>query len=149
MAKNKQKEVCLQFDIRYLFAGIGGIRRPYQKLGGTCVFSSEIDKFAVKTYDANWGETPSGDITKIDEKDIPKFDICLAGFPCQAFSIAGSHKGFDDDFKGINRGNLFSFGYRYFFCFPISFSRILHIRRRRIIHCLPNRRFRRHEGNRF
>ena len=72
MAKNKQKEVCLQFDIRYLFAGIGGIRRPYQKLGGTCVFSSEIDKFAVKTYEANWGETPSGDITKIAACEIKK-----------------------------------------------------------------------------
>lgn len=85
-----------------LFAGIGGIRRPYQKLGGTCVFSSEIDKFAIQTYEANWGETPSGDITKIDEKDIPKFDILLAGFPCQAFSIAGKRKGFDD-----TRGTMF------------------------------------------
>lgn len=85
-----------------LFAGIGGIRRPYQKLGGTCVFSSEIDKFAIQTYEANWGETPSGDITKIDEKDIPKFDILLAGFPCQAFSIAGKRKGFED-----TRGTMF------------------------------------------
>ena len=66
-----------------LFAGIGGIRRPYQKLGGECVFSSEIDKFAIKTYEANWGETPSGDITQIEAKDIPNFDILLAGFPCQ------------------------------------------------------------------
>ena len=85
-----------------LFAGIGGIRRPYQKLGGTCVFSSEIDKFAIKTYEANWGETPSGDITQIEAKDIPKFDILLAGFPCQAFSIAGKRKGFDD-----TRGTMF------------------------------------------
>ena len=85
-----------------LFAGIGGIRRPYQKLGGTCVFSSEIDKFAIQPYEANWGETPSGDITKIDEKDIPSFDILLAGFPCQAFSIAGKRKGFDD-----TRGTMF------------------------------------------
>ena len=85
-----------------LFAGIGGIRRPYQNLGGTCVFSSEIDKFAIKTYEANWGETPSGDITQIEAKDIPKFDILLAGFPCQAFSIAGKRKGFDD-----TRGTMF------------------------------------------
>lgn len=85
-----------------LFAGIGGIRRPYQLLGGTCVFSSEIDKFAIQTYEANWGETPSGDITKIDAKDIPEFDILLAGFPCQAFSIAGKRKGFAD-----TRGTMF------------------------------------------
>ena len=85
-----------------LFAGIGGIRRPYQKLGGTCVFSSEIDKFAIQTYEANWGEIPSGDITKIAAKDIPKFDILLAGFPCQAFSIAGKRKGFND-----TRGTMF------------------------------------------
>lgn len=85
-----------------LFAGIGGIRRPYQKLGGKCVFSSEIDKFAIKTYEANWGETPSGDITKIAAKDIPSFDILLAGFPCQAFSIAGKRKGFAD-----TRGTMF------------------------------------------
>ena len=85
-----------------LFAGIGGIRRPYQELGGKCVFSSEIDKFAVKTYEENWGETPSGDITKIEAKDIPNFDILLAGFPCQAFSIAGKRKGFAD-----TRGTMF------------------------------------------
>ncbi len=85
-----------------LFAGIGGIRKPYQELGGKCVFSSEIDKFAIKTYEANWGEMPSGDITKISAENIPSFDILLAGFPCQAFSIAGKRKGFDD-----TRGTLF------------------------------------------
>ena len=91
-----------KFTFIDLFAGIGGIRRPYQNLGGTCVFSSEIDKFAIKTYEANWKETPSGDITKIDAKDIPSFDILLAGFPCQAFSIAGKRKGFAD-----TRGTMF------------------------------------------
>lgn len=74
----------------------------FKNFGGDCVFSSEIDKFAIKTYEANWGETPSGDITEIDEKEIPKFDILLAGFPCQAFSIAGKRKGFADI-----RGTLF------------------------------------------
>lgn len=90
------------FSFIDLFAGIGGIRRPFQKLGGKCVFSSEIDKFAVETYKANWNETPSGDITKIDEKNIPEFDILLAGFPCQAFSIAGKRQGFSD-----TRGTMF------------------------------------------
>ena len=85
-----------KFTFIDLFAGIGGIRLAYQSLGGVCVFSSEIDKFACQTYEANLGEYPSGDITKIAAKDIPKFDILLAGFPCQAFSIAGKRQGFND-----------------------------------------------------
>ncbi len=85
-----------------LFAGIGGIRIPFQNLGGKCVFSSEIDKYAAQTYEANYGEKPSGDITKISANEIPDFDILLAGFPCQAFSIAGKRKGFDD-----TRGTMF------------------------------------------
>ena len=79
-----------------LFAGIGGIRLPFEELGYKCVFSSEWDKAACDTYEANFGERPSGDITKIDEKDIPRHDLLLAGFPCQAFSIMGKMKGFDD-----------------------------------------------------
>lgn len=91
-----------KFTFIDLFAGIGGIRLAYQKEGGACVFSSEIDKFACQTYEANWNEYPSGDITKIDAKEIPKFDILLAGFPCQAFSIAGKRRGFSD-----TRGTMF------------------------------------------
>ena len=68
-----------------LFAGIGGIRIPFQELGGECVFSSEWDKFAQKTYKVNFGEQPHGDITKIDAHDIPDFDILLGGFPCQPY----------------------------------------------------------------
>lgn len=72
-----------------LFAGIGGFRLAMQESGGNCVFSSEWDKDAQKTYYANFGEYPKGDITDIDEKDIPDHDILCAGFPCQPFSLAG------------------------------------------------------------
>lgn len=75
-----------------LFAGIGGIRLAYQNLGGKCVFTSEWDKFAKKTYEANFGEVPFGDIRLIKENEIPDHDLILAGFPCQPFSIAGVSK---------------------------------------------------------
>ncbi len=79
-----------------LFAGIGGIRIPFHELGGKCVFSSEWDKAAKTTYFNNYGEVPFGDITKIDSRMIPRHDLLLAGFPCQAFSIMGKMKGFED-----------------------------------------------------
>lgn len=87
-----------------LFAGIGGFRLALQNLGGKCVFTSEWDKEAQKTYRANFGEVPFGDITREDTKKfIPNdFDVLCAGFPCQAFSIAGKRGGFDD-----TRGTLF------------------------------------------
>ena len=87
-----------------LFAGIGGFRIALQNLGGKCVFTSEWDENAKKTYRANFGETPFGDITKPKTKNyIPKdFDVLCAGFPCQAFSIAGKRGGFED-----TRGTLF------------------------------------------
>ena len=95
-----------------LFAGIGGIRLGFERAFGEDiknVFVSEWDKYAQKTYKANFHDDfeIAGDITQINEKDIPKFDICLAGFPCQAFSIAGQKKGFEDDYKGVCRGTLF------------------------------------------
>ncbi|MBN1968294.1 MAG: DNA (cytosine-5-)-methyltransferase [Candidatus Delongbacteria bacterium] len=94
-----------------LFAGIGGIRIAYQKVGGKCVFSSEYNKFAKVTYEANFGEIPFGDITKINEKNIPEHDILLAGFPCQPFSIAGVSKknslGRKHGFLDETQGNLF------------------------------------------
>jgi len=90
------------FDFIDLFAGIGGIRLPFQELGGKCVFTSEWDKFAQKTYIANYGEVPNGDITKITSKEIPPHDILLGGFPCQSFSQAGLGQGFND-----TRGTMF------------------------------------------
>ena len=95
-----------------LFAGIGGIRLGFEKVfdkNFEIVFSSEIDNFARITYEQNFCDNfeIAGDITEIDEKKIPAFDICLAGFPCQAFSIAGRKQGFDDDYYGNYRGTLF------------------------------------------
>lgn len=93
-----------KFTFIDLFAGIGGFRLALQSLGGKCMFSSEWDRFAQKTYESNFGEIPFGDITLESTKSmIPKgFDILCAGFPCQPFSIAGKRGGFDD-----TRGTLF------------------------------------------
>jgi len=93
-----------KFKFIDLFAGIGGFRLALQNLGGKCVFTSEWDKYSQKTYKANYGEHPFGDITKESTKSfIPdNFDVLCAGFPCQAFSIAGKKGGFED-----TRGTLF------------------------------------------
>lgn len=93
-----------KFTFIDLFAGIGGFRMAFQNLGGECVFSSEWDEQAKKTYYANYGDVPFGDITKETTKNkIPKgFDVLCAGFPCQAFSLAGKRLGFEE-----TRGTLF------------------------------------------
>ncbi|MEE0992071.1 MAG: DNA cytosine methyltransferase [Bacteroidales bacterium] len=93
-----------KFTFIDLFAGIGGFHIALQSLGGECVFASEIDEHAKKTYLLNFGILPCGDITQEEiKKQIPEnFDVLCAGFPCQAFSIAGYRKGFDD-----TRGTLF------------------------------------------
>jgi len=91
-----------KFKFIELFAGIGGMRIPFNEMGGECVFSSEIDPACQKIYELNHGMKPAGDITNIAPESIPDHDILLAGFPCQAFSIIGLQNGFAD-----SRGVLF------------------------------------------
>lgn len=98
----KDSRTKTSFTFIDLFAGIGGIRLAFQSNGGKCVFSSEWDKFAQKTYATNFGELPHGDITKIPVDQIPQHDVLLGGFPCQSFSQAGLKKGFTD-----TRGTMF------------------------------------------
>ncbi|MBP3892575.1 MAG: DNA (cytosine-5-)-methyltransferase [Atopobiaceae bacterium] len=91
-----------------LFAGIGGLRLAMESAGGTCLYSSEWNKFSQRTYEANFGEVPEGDITQVAAQDIPDHDILVGGFPCQPFSIAGVSKknslgratGFEDETQG-------------------------------------------------
>lgn len=112
LKRNKEPAKTIYKSID-LFAGIGGIRRGFDnafKKQIKTVFVSEWDIPAQQTYRANYPLDKigiAGDITTIKEEDVPAFDICLAGFPCQAFSMAGRHQGFNDDYKGICRGTLF------------------------------------------
>lgn len=85
-----------------LFAGLGGFRLALESLGAKCVYSNEWDEPVQKVYYENFGDMPEGDITQVDEKSIPDHDILCAGFPCQAFSISGKQRGFED-----SRGTLF------------------------------------------
>jgi DNA (cytosine-5)-methyltransferase 1 len=108
VAQQLQDYLPLQFDIPFpppkkpeftfvdLFAGIGGFRIPLQELQGKCVFTSEFNYHAQRTYELNFGEVPFGDITKIDLNIVPEHDVLTAGFPCQPFSISGKMKGFED-----------------------------------------------------
>lgn len=100
-----------QYTFIDLFAGIGGTRTGYENAGTECVFTSEWDKYAQLTYIKNFGDIPMGDIQKIESASIPDFDILLAGFPCQPFSIAGVSKnislGRKHGFDHAKQGNLF------------------------------------------
>ncbi|QDP41978.1 DNA cytosine methyltransferase [Radiobacillus deserti] len=102
---SNKEELEMNDKLRFidLFAGIGGIRIGFEDKNTTGVFSSEWDKFAQKTYEANYGERPHGDITQIKVEDIPEHDVLLAGFPCQPFSMIGKREGF----KHETQGNLF------------------------------------------
>ena len=88
----------IEYDFTFLdlFAGIGGFRIPLQELKGKCVFTSEFNYQAQRTYEHNFGEVPFGDITTLDLNIVPKHDVLTAGFPCQPFSISGKMKGFED-----------------------------------------------------
>lgn len=131
MKKNNKNSKFKMID---LFAGIGGIRLGFEEMGGESVFSSEWDTNAQKTYQANFGEIPYGDITKIEPEEIPSFDVLLAGFPCQPFSQAGLKKGFAD-----TRGTLF-----------FDVARIINYHRPKVVFLENVKRFKTHDnGNTF
>jgi DNA (cytosine-5)-methyltransferase 1 len=117
-----------------LFAGIGGFRIAFEELGFKCVFSSEWDKYAQKTYFENFNEVPYGDITRLRDEDIektiPAHDILCGGFPCQAFSISGKQKGFED-----TRGTLF-----------FDIVRIVKVKKPKILFLENVKNFKKHDG---
>ena len=100
-----------QFNFIDLFAGIGGTRLAFERAGGRCVFTSEWDRFSQRTYLANFGDMPEGDITKIPPETIHDHNVLVGGFPCQPFSIAGVSKknslGREHGFKDKTQGTLF------------------------------------------
>jgi len=98
----RKLKILDNLDYIDLFAGIGGFRLALDSFGAKCVFTSEWDKYSQEVYASNFGDTPHGDITKINELDIPNHDLLCGGFPCQAFSVSGKQKGFED-----TRGTLF------------------------------------------
>lgn len=97
-----EKQYLKGYTFIDLFAGLGGFRIALESLGAKCVYSNEWDEHVQKVYEDNFGDMPEGDITKVDENTIPSHDILCAGFPCQAFSISGKQRGFED-----SRGTLF------------------------------------------
>lgn len=115
-----------------LFAGIGGFHQAMSRVGGECVFASEWDRHAAETYTNNYDLPPAGDITQIQAQDIPQHDVLCAGFPCQAFSIAGRQRGFED-----TRGTLF-----------FDIARIAEYHRPKVLFLENVKNLVRHEGGR-
>lgn len=115
-----------------LFAGLGGFRIALESLGAKCVYSNEWDKPVQKVYAENFGDIPEGDITQVDENTIPDHDILCAGFPCQAFSISGKQRGFED-----SRGTLF-----------FDVARIVKAKRPEIVFMENVKNFAAHDGGR-
>lgn len=113
-----------------LFAGLGGFRLALESLGATCVYSNEWDLSVKKVYAENFGDVPDGDITQVDETRIPEHDILCAGFPCQAFSISGKQRGFED-----SRGTLF-----------FDVARIVKAKRPKIVFMENVKNFATHDG---
>ena len=109
--RRQKRNLKKQFSFIDLFAGIGGMRIAFDRVSGHCVHSNEWNKYSQQTYFANFGEQPDGDITQVNEKDIPNHDILVAGFPCQPFSIAGVSKknsmGRETGFADKTQGTLF------------------------------------------
>jgi len=99
-SNQKKERNDTKFSFIDLFAGVGGTRMGFERVGGKCVFTSEWDVSCQKTYEANFGEIPYGDITKIKEREIPDFDVLVAGFPCQPFSSIGKRQGFTHATQG-------------------------------------------------
>lgn len=129
-SKKRPSNSKTAFKMIDLFAGIGGIRLGFESIGGECVFTSEWDKPAQQTYQANFEELPYGDITQIRPDDIPSFDVVLAGFPCQPFSQAGKKMGLAD-----TRGTLF-----------FDIAKIIEHHRPTVVFLENVKRFRSHDG---
>ena len=128
--KKIQNKTLTNYKFIDLFAGLGGFRLALESLGAQCVYSSEWDTPAQEVYSSNFGELPDGDITKVNESEVPDHDILCAGFPCQAFSISGKRLGFED-----SRGTLF-----------FDVARIIKEKRPKVVFLENVRNFASHDG---
>ena len=125
-----EKKSLRNYNFIDLFAGLGAFRLALESLGAVCVFSSEVNQSAREVYRRNFGEEPVGDITNVDEKEIPDHDVLCAGFPCQAFSISGKQRGFED-----SRGALF-----------FDVARVVKAKRPKVVFLENVRQFAIHDG---